>query len=182
MDKEGLVHPIVVDTNGVLIAGLRRFMAAKKLGWKTIPCTTIEVAKSDIYRLAMIENLQRLEFSKAQRAKCYLRLMKKYPNKYPNQKSLSKSLGISEAKISQDLASIGKQKKYSKVAMSTLPKELTFSIEDKKLVVHVALDIPKDRKLLNVKKLLRNIISKTNSSKLNKVLKPNLKGLRMKNE
>ncbi len=35
----GLLHPIVVRSDGRLIAGERRLQACKLLGWKTVPVT-----------------------------------------------------------------------------------------------------------------------------------------------
>lgn len=35
----GLLHPIVVAPDGLLLCGERRVAAAKLLGWKTIPVT-----------------------------------------------------------------------------------------------------------------------------------------------
>jgi ParB family chromosome partitioning protein len=35
----GLLHPIVVTPDGLLVCGERRLRAARLLGWKTIPVT-----------------------------------------------------------------------------------------------------------------------------------------------
>jgi ParB family transcriptional regulator, chromosome partitioning protein len=35
----GLLNPIVVDEDGLLLGGARRLAACKLLGWKTIPVT-----------------------------------------------------------------------------------------------------------------------------------------------
>ena len=39
----GLLNPIVLDSDYMLIAGFRRLQAAKELGWTTIPATIIDV-------------------------------------------------------------------------------------------------------------------------------------------
>ena len=39
MDALGLLHPVVVAPDGLLLSGERRVAAAKLLGWKTIPVT-----------------------------------------------------------------------------------------------------------------------------------------------
>jgi ParB-like nuclease domain len=41
----GLLHPIVVRSDGVLIAGERRLAACKSLGWETVPVTSIDIDK-----------------------------------------------------------------------------------------------------------------------------------------
>ena len=37
----GLLHPITVHENGLLLAGARRLAACKQLGWTTIPVTVV---------------------------------------------------------------------------------------------------------------------------------------------
>jgi N6-adenosine-specific RNA methylase IME4/ParB-like chromosome segregation protein Spo0J len=41
----GLLHPVVIQSNGQLIAGARRLAACKYLGWKKIPVRTIDMDK-----------------------------------------------------------------------------------------------------------------------------------------
>jgi hypothetical protein len=41
----GLLHPIVVRPDGRLIAGERRLEACKRLGWKTVPVTHVDLKK-----------------------------------------------------------------------------------------------------------------------------------------
>jgi ParB family chromosome partitioning protein len=39
----GLLHPIIVDQDGQLLAGGRRLVACKLLGWSEIPVTVVRV-------------------------------------------------------------------------------------------------------------------------------------------
>jgi N6-adenosine-specific RNA methylase IME4/ParB-like chromosome segregation protein Spo0J len=65
----GLLHPIVVDETGRLIAGLHRVEAAKSLGWKTIKHLTVRGLDEDAATLAEIdENLMRADLSPAENA------------------------------------------------------------------------------------------------------------------
>ena len=56
----GQMQPILVDKKNVLVAGRRRFEAAKILGWRTINAQIIE-AKDELSKieLELEENLQR---------------------------------------------------------------------------------------------------------------------------
>lgn len=38
MDEFGCKVPLVIDKNGVIVAGHTRYKAARSLGWKTVPC------------------------------------------------------------------------------------------------------------------------------------------------
>lgn len=43
IETVGLLHPIVVSQDGLLLAGMRRLQACKALGWEQVPVTIIEV-------------------------------------------------------------------------------------------------------------------------------------------
>jgi ParB-like chromosome segregation protein Spo0J len=57
----GLMHPIVIEPNGTLIAGQRRLEACKLLGWTEIPVTV--VALDNIVRGEFAENTARKDFT-----------------------------------------------------------------------------------------------------------------------
>ncbi len=61
MARHGLLHPIVLQKDGMLIAGQRRIEAAKLLGWIHIPATTIEIA--DLLSAERDENTERKDFT-----------------------------------------------------------------------------------------------------------------------
>lgn len=57
----GLLHPIVVNKDRMLIAGHRRIEAARRLGWTEIPVTMIEV--DDLLSAERDENTERKDFT-----------------------------------------------------------------------------------------------------------------------
>ena len=56
----GLLHPIVIRPDGVLIAGERRLRALKLLGWKKVPVTVLDLDK--VIRGEVAENVFRQDF------------------------------------------------------------------------------------------------------------------------
>ena len=79
LDKEGLLQPIVVREQGEqyeIIAGERRFRAAKQLGWETIPAIVNNMDEAQAASLALIENLQREDLNPIDEAQAYNNLMK----------------------------------------------------------------------------------------------------------
>jgi N6-adenosine-specific RNA methylase IME4 len=56
----GLLHPVVVRPDGVLIAGERRLRAVKLLGWKKVPATVLDLDK--VIRGEVAENVFRQDF------------------------------------------------------------------------------------------------------------------------
>lgn len=107
---EGIIQPLTVvpilDDKGVrtdkaeLIAGYRRYFAAKKSGLKTVPVRFVNADEHRRHRLAMIENLQRVDMNPMDRA---LGIQKMMTNEDLDQKSVAQSLGVSEGYVSQHL-------------------------------------------------------------------------------
>lgn len=59
--RHGLLHPVVVKTDGTLVAGHRRLEAARLLEWKEIPVTLIDV--DDLLSAERDENTERKDFT-----------------------------------------------------------------------------------------------------------------------
>lgn len=77
----GLLQPIVVRAKGAqyeLIAGERRWRAAQRLGWSSIPAIVRELDDRTTLTLAMIENLQRDDLTPLDEAAGYQRLMEEF--------------------------------------------------------------------------------------------------------
>lgn len=65
---DGLLQPIVVTKSEQtetykIIAGERRFHAVSQLGWQEVECKILNKPEKEIYKLAVIENLQRENLS-----------------------------------------------------------------------------------------------------------------------
>lgn len=77
--ERGIIQPVVVRQTGEgfeLVAGERRFAAAKRLGWETIPAVIAgKLSKEDMLELSLIENLQREDLNPIDTAKGYKRLL-----------------------------------------------------------------------------------------------------------
>ena len=60
--SKGILEPILVRAKGSrfeIIAGERRFIAAKNIGLKELPCIDMDVEDNEAMEIALIENLQR---------------------------------------------------------------------------------------------------------------------------
>jgi ParB family chromosome partitioning protein len=81
MAATGLIQPIIVRPHGSgfeLVAGERRWRAAKDLGWKKIPAMVREVDERTLLTLALVENLQRASLSPIDEAEGYERLARDF--------------------------------------------------------------------------------------------------------
>lgn len=82
----GLIEPIVVQKkeNGryEIIAGERRWRAARKAGLKTVPVVIKEYATEDMFIIALTENIQRQDLNPIEEAQAYERLIQEYHMKH----------------------------------------------------------------------------------------------------
>src|SRR4030042_5313848 len=70
----GIIQPIIVRPAGDgfhLIAGERRFRAAKLASLKTIPALVRQATEQQLLELALIENIHRTDLNPVERANCY---------------------------------------------------------------------------------------------------------------
>ncbi len=79
--EHGIIQPIVVTKEGnqyEIIAGERRFQAAKLLGLKKIPVIVREADERQKLELAIIENVQRHNLNSIEEAKSYKKLEEEF--------------------------------------------------------------------------------------------------------
>lgn len=77
----GIVQPLVVskqDNYYEIIAGERRWRAAKMAGLKEVPVVIKDYSPQEIMEVALIENIQREDLNPVEEAKAYQRLIKEY--------------------------------------------------------------------------------------------------------
>ncbi len=77
--EHGLIQPIVVNSqsNGMyrIVAGERRWRAAKLAGLTEVPCVEGEYTEKQVMELALVENLQREDLNPIEEAEGYRKLM-----------------------------------------------------------------------------------------------------------
>lgn len=77
--QNGILQPILVRKKGTkyeIVAGERRYQAAKLAGLKEVPVCIKEIDDKDVFRLALIENLQRADLNPVEEAQGYEKLIK----------------------------------------------------------------------------------------------------------
>ncbi|GHV96834.1 nucleoid occlusion protein [Lactobacillus nasalidis] len=103
LDQEGLLQPIVVreDQGGYeIIAGERRYRAAKSLGWEKIPAIVNNLDDQQTASLALIENLQRENLNPIDEAQAYEQLMQL---NQLTQTQLAQDIGKSQSYVANKL-------------------------------------------------------------------------------
>ncbi|EEG76928.1 nucleoid occlusion protein [Dethiobacter alkaliphilus] len=99
----GLLQPVIARKSATgyeLVAGHRRLLACKKLGWAEVPAIVRELSNSAMATVALIENLQRENLSFLEEAQGYESLIREFKL---TQEVLAQRLGKSQSTIANKL-------------------------------------------------------------------------------
>ncbi|RMF95209.1 MAG: ParB/RepB/Spo0J family partition protein [Candidatus Schekmanbacteria bacterium] len=100
---KGVIQPILVKKKGkhfIIIAGERRWRAAKKAGIEKIPAIVKDIPDKEIEEIALIENIQREDLNPIEEAEAYGHLMKEHNL---NQNELASIVGKERSTIANYL-------------------------------------------------------------------------------
>ncbi len=101
--KMGVIQPIVVRSKGFeyeLIAGERRWRAAKEAGLKTIPAVIKQADEADSLEMALVENLHREDLNAIEEARAYQELVTRFGL---TQEELAEKIGKSRSAVANSL-------------------------------------------------------------------------------
>lgn len=108
--EQGVIQPIIVHrigTNYGLIAGERRWRAARVAGLKTISAIVKEATKRELLEMALIENIQREDLNPLEAAEAYKRLQDEF---HLTQEELAKRVGKERSTVTNFLRILGLSK------------------------------------------------------------------------
>ena len=139
----GVLQPIVVMPSGIgryiIIAGERRFRAARMAGLAEIPAIVKDVSTQQAKEIALIENLQREDLDVVEVAEGYKSLMESFGL---TQDEISKRLSIPRSSIANSLRILNlpeevlKLLKESKISLGHA--KVILSLEDKERQIELA--------------------------------------------
>lgn len=113
----GVLQPIIVESKGKyyrIIAGERRWRAAKKAGLETIPCLIRDEDEQRNKEISLIENIQRENLNPIEKALGYRELIDNYNLK---QQDLADKLGISRPYVANTLRILNLDKRVIQLAL-----------------------------------------------------------------
>ena len=159
--EHGIIQPIILnkkDKYYVIVAGERRWRAAKLLGLKEVPAIVMELTDKDILEVSLIENIQRQDLNPIEEALAYKKLLSDFDL---TQEELSKRVGKSRVAISNIVRLTGlsdtvKQYLIDEVITEGHGRSL-LAIEDPKLQCEIAQKVIDEK--LSVRELERLIKS-----------------------
>ena len=113
----GVIQPIIVtkeDKHYKIVAGERRWRAAKKAGIKEIPAIVREYSEQTNKEIALIENIQRENLNPIEKATALQELINKYNL---TQQQLSEKLGISRSGIANTIRVLNLDSRVKQLAL-----------------------------------------------------------------
>ena len=164
--EKGILQPLLLRKKGEkyeIIAGERRWRAAKLAGLESVPAVIKNLTDSETLEIALIENLQRENLSAIEEAEGLNRLMSEYEY---TQEVIAKVIGKSRSHIANTLR------------LLSLPDEIKQMIKENKLSAgHARTLVGKD----NAAELAAKIINEGLSVREAEALAANYKELDVKN-
>ena len=92
--EQGVIQPIEIDENNIIVTGEMRYRASKQAGLKTVPVKVLEgLTPDDRYVRQVVENMQREDFGPFTNMKIVEKLKKMFP--HLSDKELGKKIGKS---------------------------------------------------------------------------------------
>jgi len=182
--ENGILEPPVVrrkDDFFELVAGERRYRAAKELGFETIDVILMEVESDEkMIILSLVENIQREDLNAIEEAKAYRQIM---DGTGVTQEQLSEMVGKSRSAVANTLRllSLSKpvQDMVSEGTLAPGSARALVPVEDKSLQLKLARRIAKEGlSSRRAEALVRRVLSRDSAAPLRKRLTPFLEAVR----
>lgn len=178
ISNHGIVQPIIVrkhEKGYEIVAGERRWRAAKNTKLKEIPCIIKELDNQELMELSLIENLQREDLNEIEEALAYKKLNEEFKM---TQDKIANIIGKSRPYIANTLRLLNLNDEAKKMIIegkiSSGHGRALLRIEDDKLQKEIAFKInTEDLTVRETEKLVSRIIEKNRKNnavkKVNKV-------------
>mgnify|MGYP003971193091 CR=1 FL=1 len=146
IEEKGIIQPLIVRSIGggkyELIAGERRYRAAKQVGLETVPVVNKETDDSEVLELALIENIQRENLNPIEEALAYKDLLSKHQY---TQDELAKQIGKDRSSIANSLRLLKLPDKIRNYLINNVVSmghaRALLAIDNKELQLEIAKDI-----------------------------------------
>lgn len=175
----GVLQPLLVqerDDYYEIIAGERRWRAAKKAGIKEIPVIIKKLTEQEIMEISLIENIQREDLNPIEEALAYKRLLNEFNLK---QDEIAERVSKNRATIANSMRLL---KLSEKVQQMIIDDKLTtghvrplISIEDPETQIMLAEKIFDEKlSVRDAEKLVKNLQNEKNNTKNTQKISPQL--------
>jgi ParB family transcriptional regulator, chromosome partitioning protein len=169
----GIIQPLILrkhmEDQYIIVAGERRWRAAKMAGLKEVPVVIMELTDRDILEVSLIENIQRQDLNPIEEAIAYRKLLNDFNI---TQEELSKRIGKSRVAIANTIRLTNLDDRVQQYIIESIITEghgrTLLTISDKQKQYELAQQIIDEK--LSVRELERLIKSLTEEEEKEKVI------------
>ena len=151
IEEIGLLQPIIITENGILVSGLHRLKACELLGWQEIDCVEKDYDELDAELAEIDENLVRIELTTLERAEHLKRRKEIYEAKYPEAK---RPQGGRRQKNSETVSPFSKD---AAVKLAVSPRTIQQEVQIAEKIVPDVKEVLANTELANSKRELLKI-------------------------
>ncbi|WP_027626059.1 ParB/RepB/Spo0J family partition protein [Clostridium lundense] len=171
IQEHGLIQPIIVKSENniyTIVAGERRWRAAKLAGLKKIPVIIMDLSDKEVLEISLIENIQRQDLNPIEEAKAYKKLIYEFKL---TQEELSKRLGKSRTAIANCLRLLNLDDRVQEYLIDGVISEghgrAILALSDKELQYKVSQTIiDENLSVRETEKIIRDLVNtKSNDNK-----------------
>ena len=159
--SNGIIQPLILKKDKgeyVIVAGERRWRAAKTIGVKEVPAVVMELTEKQVLEISLIENIQREDLNSIEEATAYKKLINDFSL---TQEQLSKRIGKSRVAITNTIRLLNLGEDVQQYLIEGVISEghgrALLGISDKKLQYELAQKVIDDK--LSVREL-ENLIKR----------------------
>ncbi len=166
--EKGILEPILVrrkDNRFEIIAGERRYKAAKNIGLEEVPCIEMNVSDNEAMELALVENMQRKDLDVFEESDGIKALAETYGY---NHEQISKKIGKARSTITEI------------INISKIPKDLRdlcveFSIKSRGTLIEIAKQKNRDDMYKLITQVKQRELKREDTRDLSKQIKGKVK-------
>ena len=146
--RRGVIQPILVREAGdgfyIIIAGERRYRAAKEAGLSEIPAIIMDISEGDAAEISLIENIQRQDLNPMEEAAAYRAIMDEYGI---TQEQLSERIGKPRSSVANMLRLLDLPPEIAKYvadgALTTGHAKALMALKDKSMLSEIVSNVLK---------------------------------------
>jgi ParB family chromosome partitioning protein len=176
--EHGIIQPLVLKKENdvyMIIAGERRWRAAKYIGLKEVPAVILDLDDRSLLEVSLIENIQREDLNPIEEAIAYKKLIDEF---LLTQEVLSKRIGKSRVAISNCMRLLNLDERVQEYLIDGVITEghgrALLAIEDKNLQYEIAQKIiDEELSVRQIEALIKDINSNKSKKQSNKVIDDN---------
>ena len=130
IQDKGLLEPIIVrpSIDGYeVVAGMRRYEACKKLGWRRVPAHVVELDDREAFEVSLLENIQRETLNPMEEARAFRSYVEDYG--YGGETELARKIGKSQEYVSK------------RIGLLSLPQRVQDQIMRRRITPSVAQEL-----------------------------------------